>query len=430
MSLNDSSPAVLETAALDCLRRGDDVGAQRHWQRLVEVLPGHGLAWTQLGQSAFRLGDFARSLACFEMAAKALPRETRSWINVALAAQRTGDEERESRALQSALQIDAYDMTALFLRGRQNERLGHVGQAARAFGAMLAVAAQQSRVPDELQPALAHAQTFQERYQSALADSLDSALSAELASLPPAQTDRFRQSLDILVGRRRRYDAQPMSYFYPRLPAVEFFDREDFPWLDPIEAATELIRREFEGVLAAGRDGFSPYIQYGADQPLAQWQELNHNPAWSAFHLVKDGLPVPGNAERCPQTMALWRQTPWPDQPGRTPVLLFSALQPRTHIPPHVGASNCRLLVHLPLIVPPNCRYRVGSQWREWRPGHCFIFDDTIEHEARNDSDQLRVVLIFDTWHPLLTPEERGLITALNRALNAFSQEPAAGYGS
>ncbi len=364
------------------------------------------------------------------MAAKAAPREARSWINVALAAQRTGDEELEGRALQSALQIDPYDMTALFLRGRQNERLGHVGQATRAFGAMLAVATQRTRVPEELQPALAHAQAYQASYQSALAGSLDAAMSAELASLTPAQTDRFRHSLDILVGRRRRYDAQPMSYYYPRLPAVEFFDREDFPWLHPIEDASALIRQEFEGVLAAGRDGFSPYIQYGADQPLAQWRELNHNPAWSAFHLVKDGLPVAGNVERCPRTMALWRQTPWPDQPGRTPVLLFSALQPRTHIPPHVGASNCRLLVHLPLIVPPNCRYRVGSQWREWRPGHCFIFDDTIEHEARNDSDQLRVVLIFDTWHPLLTPEERRLITALNRALNAFSQEPAASYGS
>ncbi len=415
---------------MECLRRGDEAGAQRFWQQLVEVQPGHSLAWTQLGQSAFRQGQFAQALACFQLAAKASPRETRFWINVALAAQRTGDEELEGRALQSALQIDAYDMTALFLRGRQNERLGHVGQAARAFGAMLAVATQQSRVPDELQPALAHAQAYQERYQGALADSLDAALSAELASLPPAQTDRFRHSLDILVGRRRRYDAQPMSYFYPRLPAVEFFDREDFPWLDPIESATDLIRQEFEAVLVAGRGGFSPYVQYGADQPLAQWRELNHNSAWSAFHLVKDGLPVTGNAERCPETMALWRQTPWPDQPGRTPVLLFSALQPRTHIPPHVGASNCRLLVHLPLIVPPNCRYRVGSQWREWRPGHCFIFDDTIEHEARNDSDQLRVVLIFDTWHPLLTPEERRLITALNRALNAFSQEAAAGYGS
>ncbi len=415
---------------MECLRRGDEAGAQRLWRQLVELTPGHSLGWMQLGQSAFRQGDFAQSLRCFEQAAAASPQEPRAWINVALAAQRTGSNELESRALQTALQLDPYDMTALFLRGRLNERLGQKALAARSFGAMLAVASQRSSVPDELQPALAHAQDHQDRYQHALADSLDSALAAELSRLPARQTDRFRQSLDILVGRRRRYESQPMLHYFPQLPAIEFFDRSDFPWLDPIEAATDVIRQEFEAVLAAGREGFSPYIQYGADQPVAQWRELNHNPAWSAFHLVKDGAPVTGNAERCPQTMALWRQTPWPDQPGRTPVALFSALQPRTRIPPHVGASNCRLLVHLPLIVPPNCRYRVGGQWREWKPGHCFIFDDTIEHEAWNDSDELRVVLIFDTWHPMLTPEERQLVTSMNRALNAFSGDSAAGYGS
>lgn len=428
--MSGPSPAALEAAAVECLRRGDEAGAERHWRQLVALQPAHPLAWTQLGQAAFRRNDFAGSQACFEQAAVAAPQLPRSWINVALAAQRTGNEVLESSALERALQIDAYDLTALFLRGRFNERQGRTAHAARSFGAMLAVASQQPAVPPELEPALAHAQEFQQRYQASLADTLDAALAAELAALPAAQTDRFRHSLDILVGRRRRFDSQPMLYYYPRLPAVEFFDRADFPWLDPIEAATDAIRAEFEAVRASGPDGFSPYIQYGADQPLAQWRELNHNPAWSAFHLVKDGVPVAGNAERCPRTMALWRQTPWPDQPGRTPVALFSALQPHTRIPPHVGASNCRLLVHLPLIVPPKCRYRVGSQWREWRPGHCFIFDDTIEHEAWNDSDELRVVLIFDTWHPMLTPDERQLITAMNRALNTFSQDSAGGYGS
>jgi aspartyl/asparaginyl beta-hydroxylase (cupin superfamily) len=85
-------------------------------------------------------------------------------------------------------------------------------------------------------------------------------------------------------------------------------------------------------------------------------------------------------------------------------------------------------VTHLPLIVPPGCRFRVGNQTREWVPGKAWVFDDTIEHEAINDSDQLRVVLIFDTWHPLLSPEERRMITAMNVALNEFSSSDSVDY--
>ncbi len=71
-----------------------------------------------------------------------------------------------------------------------------------------------------------------------------------------------------------------------------------------------------------------------------------------------------------------------------------------------------RLVTHLPLIVPENCGFRVGNDTRQWVPGKAWVFDDTIEHEAWNDSDKLRVVLIFDIWHPHLTPPERAMITA------------------
>jgi aspartate beta-hydroxylase len=80
--------------------------------------------------------------------------------------------------------------------------------------------------------------------------------------------------------------------------------------------------------------------------------------------------------------------------------------------------------VHLPLIVPENCTYRVGFEHRTWKEGELLIFDDTIEHMARNDSDELRVVLIFDVWNPLLATEERELV----RALAAASKSGLSGY--
>ena len=70
----------------------------------------------------------------------------------------------------------------------------------------------------------------------------------------------------------------------------------------------------------------------------------------------------------------------------------------------------------------PDCRYRVGFEERRWTVGELLIFDDSIEHEARNDSDELRVVLIFDVWNPLLEPAERDMVRALSRAEREFGR--------
>ena len=105
---------------------------------------------------------------------------------------------------------------------------------------------------------------------------------------------------------------------------------------------------------------------------------------------------------------------------------MFSILDAKTRIPPHVGVNNARLIVHLPLIVPPGCGFRVGSETRSWEPGKAFVFDDTIEHEAWNRSDELRAVLIFDVWHPDLNEAERRMISALARATDAFTGAAAA----
>ena len=106
---------------------------------------------------------------------------------------------------------------------------------------------------------------------------------------------------------------------------------------------------------------------------------------------------------------------------GIGPNVFFSALAPNTHIPPHHGESNARVIAHLPLIVPDNCGIRVGFEKREWEVGKALIFDDTLEHEAWNDSDELRVVMIFDLWNPFLGEKGRTLASALAEATRSFS---------
>ena len=106
--------------------------------------------------------------------------------------------------------------------------------------------------------------------------------------------------------------------------------------------------------------------------------------------------------------------------PGYAPTAFFSILDRKSHIPAHTGVTNARLIVHLPLVVPGGCRFRVGSETREWREGEAWVFDDTIEHEAWNESDIPRAILIFDTWHPGLTRADREVIQAAVPAIKNY----------
>ena len=429
MTLPESATelAALERKALEAQQRGRQQEAIDSWARIVSLQPNHVAGLTHLGHAAYSQGDFEAARVAFARAAAADGKAVRQWINLALACQHGGDTSGEESALRKALTLDPYDLLALLLRGKLQERLGQSAQAANSYGAAAAVAPSLDRLPPDMRQALSQAMAYCDQYNEALAAFLDQTLEPQMRDCGPAVLDRFKLSMDILVGRKRRFDPQPLRYFMPQLPVIEFFERSSFPWLDAVEAQWQAIRDEFLAVLRADQ-GFTPYITYDADQPLAQWAELNHSPRWSAFHLMKEGARVEANADRCPTTMAVWSQTPSPDQAGRTPVAMYSVLKPSTRIPSHVGASNCRLVTHLPLIVPAGCRFRVGNQTREWVPGKAWVFDDTIEHEAWNDSDELRVVLIFDTWHPMLSAEERRMVTALNSALNAFSKSSSADY--
>ena len=106
-----------------------------------------------------------------------------------------------------------------------------------------------------------------------------------------------------------------------------------------------------------------------------------------------------------------------------SPTAMFSVLAPRTRIPPHTGSTNARLVVHLPLVLPGPARFRVGNVTRPWRIGEAWVFDDTIEHEAWNDADEPRTILIFDVWNPQLSTAERTLVAAMMRARKAYEME-------
>ena len=224
----------------------------------------------------------------------------------------------------------------------------------------------------------------------------------------------------MLFGRRRIYVQEPRYYYFPELPQKQFYDRAQFPWLDRVEAASDVIRQELLGVLNDPH-AFAPYVQGDPNRPHHDQQGMLNNPDWSAFYLWRNGECVADNAARCPRTLAALEGAPLARIPNRSPSVLFSQLRPGAHIPPHNGMINTRLICHLPLVVPGKCRFRVGSEVREWQEGRAWVFDDSIDHEAWNDSDRTRVILLFDIDRPELDDEERRLVNAMFEGIDAYS---------
>lgn len=187
-----------------------------------------------------------------------------------------------------------------------------------------------------------------------------------------------------------------------------YYERSEFPWLEEIERCSVEIRSEFERMQSGGREEFDAYFRADGKSPALKHgyqTDLVGSKKWSSFHLHRYGR-IDENCARCPITAECLDSLPLAYAEDYMPEAFFSVLQPGAHIPPHFGLSNIRLAVHLPIIIPENSGIRVGEQTRSWRFGECLIFDDSYEHEAWNRDSSDRVVLIFEIWHPDLTPPE------------------------
>jgi aspartate beta-hydroxylase len=382
----------------------------------------------RIGMAALQSGDAPRAVKAFEAAVKADPAAAILWYNLANAHALAAQDDAQLQALEAALDRDPYMAHALLARGRLHEHHGRTTEALSDYQRLLVAVDPREQVGPGFAAGLAHAQAAVTAANDHLAACLDEALAPMLAAAPPAAATRVQHAVEAQLGRRRIYVHQPLALHYPYLPATQYFDPALFPWLAKLAMMTDTIRNELKQLLASGAQGFRPYVDYPPGTPVNQWQQLNHSDAWSARFFYQHGVRDEALCALCPATAALLAELPLFDVPGRGPTAFFSLLKPQTVIPPHTGATNIRSIVHLPLIVPEGCWFRVGNDTRPWIEGEPFAFDDTIEHEAHNPTDELRAVLILDSWNPHITPEERPLIaqwiTSLdthNRSLPGFS---------
>lgn len=359
-------------------------------------------------------GDRAAARRLLGEVTAADPGRFEPWLKLAALCRAEGDLEAALAAVSGALCIEPLGFVPLLLKANLLQAASRPDEAGEAYGHALA------QRPEDMPPHLRGPTAQAERLHAAFVERLERTLANSVgplrASLSEAEQARVARFASNIARRTRPYHSEPSHFHYPGLAEREFHDRESFPWLAELEPATLEIRAEFEGLMATQGRELSPYIQYSDDQPLRQWKELNRNPDWSAAHLIQNGNRLAPNARHCPRTMRLLELVDQPGISGRSPNAMFSLLAPGAHIPPHNGVANTRLVCHLPLMVPEGCWFRVGAETRRWEVGKAWIFDDTIEHEAANESDQLRVVLIFDIWHPGLSAQEREAVRAVMTA--------------
>jgi aspartate beta-hydroxylase len=328
--------------------------------------------------------------------------------------------------------------------GQLLEQLGQTHAATRSyFRAVMKARAKgvwldDASVPPVILPQVLHAMAFAEQHRPEVLRALLDPLTAQFGH---AALNRVRAALEIYLGANVTRPAsphqRPLFMYVPGLREMPYYDtakaHADFPWLSDAQDAQPAIASEAAGVLASGQ--LQPFldVQPGAaslrylastDSPDASGapdRPASHA-QWNAYFFYRHGQRFTEHLSACPATAALLARMPLVNIPGHAPEICFSVLAPGSHILPHTGVTNVRLVAHLPLILPHGCAIKVAGIERAWQLGTSLVFDDTFEHEAWNRASTARVILLMDVWHPDLSPEERLAFTSLIEGIGEFNR--------
>ena len=369
-------------------------------------------------RTAIAAGAGERAVELLSQAVELEPNALGLWLNLAAAYRVLGNQTAAIEAVDKALAIEPRDFSALLTKASLYDHAGDEVEAGRLYG--LALLFRPEAISDPaIAKAISRAEAVNSRYLENYSQAIESQILNDIGGNNILETNG-RRFLNISTQKSPLYTPNPSTYYYPGLPSFEFYDRAVTPWIELFESYTADIQAELAQAMADRIELFAPYVAEPAHVPIDQWKELNHSPRWSALHIIRAGALMAYASDLFPKTLEALSHLPQPDIANRSPSAMFSALQPQTRIPPHTGVSNARLVVHLPLIVPQHCGFRVGSEVRQWEVGKAWVFDDTIEHEARNDSDEIRVILIADIWNVFMSPQDKAVYSSVVTAADSF----------
>lgn len=118
---------------------------------------------------------------------------------------------------------------------------------------------------------------------------------------------------------------------------------------------------------------------------------------WRKFYLTWYGEPHRSALRLCPETVRLLGQAPG------IRAAMFSVLPAGSELTLHSDPMACSLRYHLGLQTPDSdrCFISVDGCRRAWRNGEDFVFDETYPHYAKNETGELRLILMCDVDRPM-----------------------------
>lgn len=416
--------------ARELAQRGELEAAEQAFLQLLQHQPHDTEALRFVADCEARRGHHQTAIDRLQLAVQCSPGDAASWGQLGSARMLVDDVAAAAASFDRALSLSPRMFVARLQQGMALEQLGRSHEALKAYFMAIECANARQRWQDDattaprLREAVKHAVSFvnagrRRLFHGALDPLRQRYGSAELARVEQSLAIYFLDRPANIPDPRQR----PKFLYFPGITSQPYYPRHHFPWLDSLEAATDRVRAELRTVLAQETtlESFLGEVPEHA-LPDLLGSSGEQAPAWDAYFFHRHGQRHQQHRDQCPHTAALLDALPLVRIRDHAPEALFSVLSPGTHILPHTGVTNTRLVTHLPLIVPPDCAIRVGGQEHVWQEGRCVTFDDTWEHEAWNRSAQRRVVLIVDSWHPELSEVERAAITDLVEAIGDFKQ--------
>lgn len=410
------------------VQHNDETLAEASYARVLDSEPGDLEALQYLANCQLGRGSAQRAIELLQTAAQAHPDNAGTWHLLGAAQLLDGDARASAESLRRGLQLGPRMFVARLRLGIALEQLGENHQALIEYFAAINVAQGQGRwMSDDstgpgVREAVKHAMRYVDAGRLAL---FDGALEPLRQRYGPSEMVRVEQALAIYLGTQPAAwpdpRQRPKFLYFPGVPSRTYYSRDRFPWYAKLEANADAIRNELRVVLQEAQ-GLEPFLgDAPEDRPdmLKSWGSTP--PSWDAYFFYRHGDRFDEHCVRCPHTAALLDELPLARVRAHSPETLFSVLRPGSHILPHRGVTNTRLVTHLPLIVPSDCAIRVGGEIHAWQEGRCVTFDDTMEHEAWNKSGETRVVLILDCWNPDMTEAEQAAVTDLVEAIGDFN---------
>ena len=414
--------------ARDLLRQGRLVEAERLYAKVLETFPHEVEALNMVALAELRQGRAPQALSLLERAALAAPRDPLTRHNLARVHEAAGDLAAAIVSWQTAVQLQPDFFVARLHLGAALERAGQASAALVQYSRTLKDAQSQGRwtnsstTPQGLRPMVERAVQVVRGGRRALFFGLLEPLAQRYGRESMA---RVEHCLRIYLGEQQGASTdprqQPTFLFFPGLPPAAYLDRSLFPWIADFEAQTPAIGAELAALLPSSRGRERVFTTEELEQQ--NLRGLDVPPSWNGYYFYRHGIRREDNCAACPATARAIDTLPLCHVHEHGPEVLYSVFTPGTHLLPHKGVTNTRLVGHLPLIIPPDCALNVGGEVHVWQPGKVVVFDDTYEHEAWNRSQQTRVVMIFDIWNPHLSEAERAAVADLVPAIGNFRKQ-------